>query len=146
MAEEKQEKPCVFCRILKGEIPCDKVWENKKFLAFLDINPVNPGHFMIIPKHHTDYFYELPDDEYREIFELAKRLECPLRAATGAKRIGLVVEGFAVPHAHLHLVPLHKSNDIDPCRAKPGLSHEMKIVAEKIRLEIGKEMAKGHNF
>lgn len=146
MAETKQEKPCVFCKVLKGEIPCGKVWENRKFLAFLDINPVNPGHFIIIPKHHTDYFYELPDDEYREIFEIAKKLERPLRSATGAKRIGLVVEGFAVPHAHLHLVPLHKSDDIDPCRAKPGVSHEMKMIAEKIRLEIGKEMAKGHNF
>ncbi|MEK6958564.1 MAG: HIT domain-containing protein, partial [archaeon] len=102
--------------------------------------------FMIIPKHHVDYFYDLPGDEYQEIFELAKKLERPLRNATGAKKIGLVVEGFAVPHAHLHLVPLHKSNDIDPCKAKPGVSHEMKIMAEKIRFELGKEIMRGTKF
>lgn len=130
------EKPCVFCKILRKEIPSNKIWENERFYAFLDINPVNPGHFMIIPKKHVDYFFDLHEGEYREIFEIAKKLQKPLLKATGAKRVGLVVEGFAVPHAHLHLVPLHGGNEIDPCRAKKGVPEEMALISEKIRKAI----------
>ena len=134
------EKPCVFCKILKKEISSDKIWENDKFYAFLDITPVNPGHFMIIPKKHVDYFFEIPEEDYKEIFQIAKKLQKALLKATNAKRIGLVVEGFAVPHAHLHLLPLHLPNDIDPCRAKKGIPEEMKQMAEKIRKTIEEEM------
>lgn len=139
-------KPCIFCRILKGELSCDKLWENERFMAFLDINPVNPGHFMIIPKRHVDYFFDLTDAEYKEAFEIAKKLQGPLKRATNARRIGLVVEGFAVPHAHLHLVPLHNCNDIDPCRSKPAVAEDLKAMASKIRYEIGKEAMKGRSM
>ena len=131
------EKQCVFCKIINGEAQSEIIFENDKFFAFLDKNPVNPGHFMIIPKRHVDYFFDLTEKEYREIFEIAKKLQEPLRKATGAKRIGLVVNGFAVPHAHLHLVPLHAPNDIDSCRAKKGIPLEMKEIAKKIRKAIG---------
>jgi len=137
---------CLFCKIIAGELACDKVWENERFSAFLDINPVNPGHFMLVPKRHVDYFFDLSDAEYREAFEIAKKLQGPLKRATNAKRIGLVIEGFAVPHAHLHLVPIHKPNDIDPCKSRPGVPEEMKQMAAKIKYEISKESLKGRGF
>jgi len=137
------DKECVFCKIVAGEIPCEKIWENDRFSAFLDINPVNPGHFLLVLKRHVDYFFDLSDAEYKEVFEIARKLQGPLKRATNAKRVGLVMEGVAIPHAHLHLVPVFKANDIDPCKSRPGSSSEMKAMAMKIRYEIGKESLKG---
>jgi histidine triad (HIT) family protein len=127
------ENSCTFCKIIKNELLAYKVWENKNFLAFLDKSPVNPGHLMIIPKRHVDYFFDLNDAEYKEIMDIAKKIQKSLLKATGAKRIGIVVEGFAVPHVHLHLVPLHKGNDTDPCRAKKGVPEELDEMAKQIR-------------
>lgn len=127
---------CIFCKIIKGEIPSDKIWENERFLAFLDINPLQKGHFMIIPKRHVDYFFDMPADEYKEIFEIAKKLQSPLKKATNAKKIGMIVEGIEVAHAHLHLIPLHGPNAIDPRNAKRASPEEQKKTAELIRKTI----------
>ena len=103
---------CIFCKFVKNEVTCAKVWENDKFIAFLDIMPINPGHLLLIPKIHNEYIFELENELYKDIFQVAKELSFPLKEATSAKRIGLVVEGFGVDHSHIHLVPLHNSHEL----------------------------------
>ena len=123
---------CVFCKIIKGEIPSYKIYEDEKFFAFLDIRPVNPGHMDIIPKEHYGYIFDLPENLYQGIFELAKKISIPLKLATGAKRIGIAVEGFGVDHAHVHLVPLHNSYELDPHRAKKASEEELELIQKRI--------------
>lgn len=127
---------CIFCKIVAGEIPSAKVWEDENFYAFLDINPINPGHTLLIPKKHEDYLFELADPHYSEIFQAAKKLAHPLKNATGATRIGLIVEGFLVPHVHLHLIPIHGGGELDPGRAKKADPEELSKMAEKIRAQL----------
>lgn len=128
---------CIFCKIVSGEIPAFKIWEDSEHLAFLDISPINPGHTLLIPKKHTDYVWSMPEKEYYKIFLAAKKLSAPIQKATDAKRIGLAIEGFLVPHIHLHLVPLHAGNELNPERAKKAEMEDLKIMCEKIKKEIG---------
>lgn len=127
---------CIFCKIVSGEIPSHKIYENKLCFVFLDINPLNPGHLVIIPKKHFGYIFELPKNLYTEIFEVAKKISQPLKKVTKARRIGMVVEGFGVDHVHLHLVPINKANELDPHRAKPGNHGELAELAKTLIKEI----------
>ena len=127
---------CVFCKILNGSLSAYKVWENEKFLAFLDVHPVNPGHTLVIPKHHVDYVFDLEEPLYSELFQVIKDLSEPLRRAMQAKRIGVVVEGFGVPHLHVHLVPINGGNELDPTRAKTATAEDLAAIAVSIRNEI----------
>ena len=127
---------CIFCKIANKDIPAHIVWENERFLAFADIMPVNPGHLLIIPKDHTDLVFDLPDDRYAEIFMIAKMLSAPLKRATGAARIGIAVEGFGVPHVHVHLVPVNGPNELNPERAKKMDGEELTAIVNKIKEEI----------
>ena len=115
---------CVFCKIVKGEIPSYKIWEDDKFYAFLDINPIFPGHTLLIPKKHHNYV---------EIMLKAKMLSSRIKTATGSARVGLAVEGISVPHLHIHLVPINYVNDLDPCKAKHATPEELKEMQEKLR-------------
>ncbi len=124
---------CTFCKILNDELPSHKVWENEGFLAFLDINPINPGHTLVIPKKHSDYIFDLQDKTYTEIFNVIKKIAEPLRKAMNSKRIGVAIEGFAVPHVHIHLVPLNKENELDPHRAIKANEEDLVKIAQKIR-------------
>ena len=124
---------CIFCKIVKGEIPSVKVWEDEKHLAILDINPINPGHTVLIPKKHDDYLFDLEDGEYTELMLKAKKIAKMLKNKLKPKRIGLAVEGFFVPHVHVHLVPLNKGNELNPERAKNMSAEELNRIAKKIR-------------
>lgn len=126
-------KDCLFCKIIKGEVPSYKIWEDENFFAFLDINPINPGHTILVPKKHLDYIFDLEEILYSEIFKTAKKLSGPLKKATKAEKIGLAIEGFAIRHIHIHLVPVNKVNDLDPNRAKKTSSEELSKMAEKIK-------------
>ena len=127
---------CVFCKIVKGGLTSEKIWENKDFFAFLDANPVNLGHTLLIPKNHVDYIFDLEEPLYSEIFKISKRLSGSLKKATKAKRIGIAVEGFSVPHTHIHLIPLNGANELDPCRAVKATQEELSKIAVKIRKQI----------
>ena len=105
--------PSVFSRIVTGEIPCYKVAENERYLAFLDVNPLVQGHVLVIPKRETDYLFDLEDDEYVGLMMFAKNVANGLRKAVPCKRIGVAVIGLEVPHAHVHLVPLQTMADIN---------------------------------
>ncbi len=123
---------CIFCKIIKNELPSHKVWENENFLAFLTLGSLNRGHTLLIPKKHIDYVFDLEEPLYTDFFQTAKQLSKPLKKAMAAKRIGVIIEGFTVPHVHIHLVPLHNEDDIDPRRVKKMTDIELVETAEKI--------------
>ena len=96
---------CIFCKIVAGEIPSTKVFENERFLAFLTIEPKGPQHTLLIPKEHHRWFYELPEDLYDGLFRTAKTLALELKTKTNADYVKLLLDGKDVPHVHLHLTP-----------------------------------------
>ena len=129
---------CVFCRIVKGAEPAHRIWESEDFLAFLTVSPCNPGHALLIPKTHVDYVFDLEEPLYSGIFRAAKQLSGPVRRATDARRVGIAIEGFSVPHVHLHLVPLHAIGELDPHRHIAQTQDERAEMAERIKREIGR--------
>ncbi len=103
---------CIFCKIAKREIPSHVVHDDPDTFAFMDIRPIQPGHVLVIPKVHIDHFCDLPDDAATKVLLVAQRLGRTIRAELKPPRVGLLVGGFAVPHAHLHVVPMHDGHDI----------------------------------
>ncbi|MDP4012555.1 MAG: HIT family protein [Candidatus Nanoarchaeia archaeon] len=96
---------CIFCKIIKGEIPCNKIYEDKDTLAFLDINPVNPGHVLVIPKEHYKLMHDVPDETLSKVFIKSKDLMTTIKKATKADYVAVSIVGLDVPHFHVHLVP-----------------------------------------
>ena len=124
----------LFSKIVAGEIPCHRIAENEKFLAFLDIAPLAEGHTLIIPKKEVDYFFDLEDDILAEINGFARDVAKQLERAIPCKRIGVAIIGLEVPHAHVHLVPLQNVSDINFERPKLDFTQEeLAATAEKIR-------------
>lgn len=122
----------VFTKILRGEIPGKIIAQDEKFFAILDIKPMNPGHILVVPKQETDYLFDLDDEQYLQLFVFCKKLAPALKKATGAKRIGLAVEGFGVPHVHVHLVPINTLNEMNPERARDASAEELEEMYAKI--------------
>lgn len=114
----------VFSKIVNGEIPCYKIAETDKFLAFLDINPLKEGHTLIIPKKETDYIFDIDDPEYSELFSFAKKIAKAVKKVIPCKKIGVAVIGLEVPHAHIHLIPIDGIFDIDFSKEKLKLSND----------------------
>jgi histidine triad (HIT) family protein len=127
---------CIFCAIVDDQAAAHKVWENKNYLAFLDIKPINPGHVIIIPKVHTSYAFELTNSLFTGLFNVARTLEPALKKVTHAERIGLALEGFGIDHAHLHVIPVHGVGDVDPKRAKSATEGELNEMSTKIQAAI----------
>jgi histidine triad (HIT) family protein len=125
-------KDCIFCKIIKGEIPAVKLWEDEKYFVFLDKSPINPGHTLVLPKKHTDYIFDLNDKEYAELMLKAKEVAKILKKKLNPKRVGMAVEGFFVPHVHIHLVPENRGNELNPERAIDMDVRELNKLAEKI--------------
>ncbi len=103
----------IFSRIIAGEIPSYKVAENDKFYAFLDINPVNWGHTLVVPKKETDYIFDIEDEDLAEMMVFSKKVAKAIKEAIPCRKVGVTVLGLEVPHAHIHLVPLQKEGDMD---------------------------------
>ena len=114
----------IFSRIVAGEIPCYKIAENELFLAFLDVNPLVEGHTLVIPKKEIDYLFDIDDEMYLGLMAFAKRAAIAVKAVVPCKRVGVAVIGLEVPHAHIHLVPLHLMNDINFSKTKLNPSDE----------------------
>lgn len=102
----------IFSKIIAGEIPCYKIAEDDRHFAFLDINPVNWGHTLVVPKREVDYYFDLDDEELAAITLFAKKVAAGIRKATGCKKVATAVIGLEVPHAHIHLVPINKESDM----------------------------------
>ena len=125
----------IFTKIINREIPSEIVWEDERFISFMDINPMQPGHILVVPKIEVDSLFDLDEKTYNELFALVKRLAEPLQTAMNANRIGLVVEGFLVPHVHIHLIPLNGPGDLDAKNSQQADSKELHEIAEKLRTQ-----------
>lgn len=126
----------IFSRIAAGEIPSYKVAEDKDHFAFLDINPVHPGHVLVIPRKETDYIFDLTDEEYASLMLFAKRVAKAIKRAIPCKKVGVTVIGLDVNHVHVHLVPMETGPDMNFCADKLTLpAEEMEEIAARIAAE-----------
>ena len=124
----------IFSRIVKGEIPSYKCAENEKFYAFLDINPLQKGHTLVIPKREVDYIFDMEAEEIAEFQVFAKRVAIAIKKAFPCVKVGQAVLGLEVPHAHIHLVPMQSEKDMIFSNKKLELSkEEFEEIAERIR-------------
>ena len=114
----------IFTKIINGEIPCYKVAEDDRFLAFLDINPLKAGHTLVVPKRETDYLFDIDDQCLADMIVFAKKVAAAIKEARSCKRVGVAVIGFEVPHAHIHLVPMDSMDDINFKNPKLKLTQE----------------------
>ena len=123
----------IFSKIIEGSIPCYKIAENDSFLAFLDIEPIVEGHTLVIPKKEVDYVFDLDDTTLREMMVFSKMVATKLKAAVPCNRIGISVIGLEVPHAHIHLVPINRIDDMNFSKHKLELSNtEMIEIQDRI--------------
>jgi len=123
--------PTIFTRIVAGEIPSFKLMENEQFYAFLDIRPINPGHTLVVPKIEVDEFFDLEPTWLKGLMPFAQPIAKALKTVTG-QRIGMLVAGFEVPHAHLHLIPIQTEADLDFARARPADPDSLKAIQQQI--------------
>ena len=127
----------IFTKIINGQIPSYKVYEDERFYAFLDIFPLREGHTLLVPKQETDYLFDLPDDLLGEMNIVAKRIAKGMEQIVDCERIGMAVIGLEVPHAHIHLVPINGVHDIDFSQPKLEFTEEeFKEIALKINKAI----------
>jgi len=116
--------PTIFSRIIAGEIPSYRIAENESFYAFLDINPMTKGHTLVVPKEETDYLFDLGDTLLAEMMVFAKKVAKAIETAVPCKRVGVMVIGLEVPHAHIHLIPVKKEGDMNLSNQRLNLSKE----------------------
>ena len=125
----------IFTKIIKGEIPCYKIAEDDRFIAFLDVFPIKKGHTLVVPKAQIDYLFDLDDSLLSDLMIFAKKVAQKMERAVSCERVGIAVIGLEVPHAHIHLVPLDTVGDIDFSQPKLQLSaKEMTEIADSIRI------------
>ena len=121
----------IFSRIVAGEIPCYKIAENEKFFAFFDINPLAPGHTLVIPKKETDYIFDIEDEDLAEMIVFAKDVAIAIKKAFPCLKVGMAVLGLEVPLAHIHLVPMQCEGDLDFKKTKLQPSKEQFLEWQK---------------
>ncbi|MBO4372894.1 MAG: HIT domain-containing protein [Bacteroidales bacterium] len=122
----------IFTRIINGEIPCYKIAENDEFFAFLDINPVQKGHTLVVPKEEVSYIFDINDDKLGRYMAFAKRVAAAIKAAVPCIKVGIAVVGLEVPHSHIHLIPLNEVNDLNFEHKMTLPKEEMQQIAENI--------------
>lgn len=123
----------IFTKIIQGDIPCHKIAETAQFLAFLDIRPLAKGHTLVIPKTEIDYFFDLEDEQMSALMIFAKKVAKALQAVVPCQRIGVSVIGLEVPHAHVHLIPIHQISDMTFGREPVSMSaSEMADLAAQV--------------
>lgn len=129
---------CIFCKIVKGEIPANKIYEDETSLAFLDITPINPGHILLIPKEHHKNIYDMPDNILSKIAPVIKKLSIALKSSVNADgiNIGMNNDGSAgqvVFHAHFHIMPRFSDDGYRLWHGKEYKDGEAQQIAEKIK-------------
>lgn len=126
---------CIFCKIAKGEIPCNKVYEDNNYLAFLDIKPLNKGHVLVIPKKHFQWVYDV--DDQGSYWKVAQNIAKQLVAKMNAKYVHFVTWGLEVPHAHIHVVPRYENDQHDGFlqweKSLKLSQDEMKEIVERVK-------------
>ncbi len=127
----------IFSKIIAGDIPSFKIAESEKFIAFLDIEPLVKGHVLVVPKIEVDKIFDVPDNYLAEMLVFAKPVAHAIEKTFNCKRCGICVVGLEVPHAHMHLVPINSSNDLNFTRPKLKTSmEELKMVQEKLLAQL----------
>lgn len=127
----------IFTKIVNGEIPCHKIAEDDRFLAFLDVMPLVEGHVLVIPKQEVDYIFDLEPELLGDLMKFAQRIAPAIKKAIPCKRLGVTVIGLEVPHAHVHLVPMNRMSDMNFSNEKLKPSQEeLARTAEKILKEL----------
>lgn len=127
----------IFSKIIAGEIPSHKIYEDDKYFVFLDIQPLKTGHTLVIPKQEVDYMFDLDDETLAGLYVLAKKIAAAIKKAYPCNRIGQAVIGLEVPHAHLHLVPMDNMSDINFANIKLQPSQdELAETATKIKAHL----------
>jgi histidine triad (HIT) family protein len=123
----------IFTKIIHGDIPCYKVAEDEKNIAFLDISPLKKGHTLCVPKLEVDELYELPSEDYNSLMSFSQRVAKALKLAVPCDRVGSIVLGMEVPHAHLHLVPINAEHELSFANTRVQLTNEeMAALAQSI--------------
>ena len=124
--------PSIFTKIMSGEIPCAKVWEDEEHFAFLDIMPVAPGHTLVVPKKEVDYIFDMEDAAYQKLMVASKKVARAMKAATGCKRVSVGVFGFEVNHVHVHLFPMNSLSQFPFPEREKATPEALAEVAAKI--------------
>ncbi len=122
----------IFTKIIKGEIPSYKIYEDDKVYAFLDINPVQPWHTLIVPKIEIDHILDVPEPYYSTLWSIAKNMWRAVQQATNSKKVSFLTLWFEVPHTHIHVIPINSESDISPNNKMKLSDKEMKKIQEKI--------------
>ncbi len=128
--------PTIFTKIIAGEIPAHKILEDERYLAFLDLRPVNPGHTLVIPKQEIDYIFDIDDELLRGLMTFSKKVARAIGKAFPCKKVGIMVAGIEVPHAHVHLIPINSVGDLNFARAKASTPEELAAAAQRIRANL----------
>lgn len=126
----------IFTKIIKGEIPSYKIYEDEKTLAFLDINPVAEGHTLVIPKTQVEFIWDLEDDDYAALMASVKKVGKRLKEVIGKKYVGMMVVGTDVPHAHVSAIAFDQPGEMKRTLDGLGASgdpEDLKMLAEKLR-------------
>lgn len=127
---------CIFCRIVDGQAPAHVVWSDAEHMAFLDTNPIAAGHLLLIPREHVAWVDDLAAEAHARLFARVRALARPVAHAAGAPHTGIAVEGYGVPHAHVHLVPIWRGGELDPCRQARASEAELRVAADRLRAAI----------
>ena len=122
----------LFTKIIAGEIPCHKILEDDRYLSFLDIRPINPGHTLVIPKKEVDYIFDIDDELLSGMLVFAKKVARAIEKAVPCARIGIMVAGLEVPHAHIHLIPFQAIGELTFARAKSADNADLARIAAEI--------------
>lgn len=131
------QEPSIFTKIISGDIPSHKIYEDNRVIAFLTIQPFSEGHTLVVPKKQVAQIWDLGQDDYDYLWNTAKKIALHLRKTLNADRIGVVVKGFDVPHAHIHLIPIPHGVvvSLDPFPEPPTASdEELARVVDQIRM------------
>jgi len=123
---------CIFCKIVNKEIDHQKIWENDGYIAFLDAHPIRAGHTLVIPKKHVDYIFDIDDEEYAGLMLASKAVAKIIKEKLKPTRVGVLVEGFGINHAHVHLIPIDNGGEIDIKYAKPVPPTELEEIMKQI--------------
>ena len=126
----------LFSKIIAGEIPCAKLYEDEHFFSFLDIRPIKRGHALVIPKQEIDYIFDVPDELLQQMLVVAKPIAKAIEAHVPCQRIGMMVAGLEVPHCHIHLIPIDGVGDLNFSLASQADPAELTELAKKIRAEL----------
>jgi histidine triad (HIT) family protein len=116
--------PSIFSKIIAGEIPCYKIAENEACFAFLDINPLQKGHVLVVPKKEVDQLFELKTKDYSDLMAFVHEIAQAVKFSFNCNRVGMAVVGLEVPHAHVHLIPISKMDDMNFSNPKLSLTPE----------------------